>query len=90
MKLFKRYGGTAVKALSFRSQRNAVVSADKQLAPQVLFQVVHAAGDIGLVVAQGLGGPGEALVLGNIVKNAVIVVRDGQFFHLFAISLRYG
>ena len=66
-----------------------MVGADKQLAAQILFQIVHAAGNVGLVVAQSLGGLGKAFVLGNIVKNAVIIVGNSHFFRLRAISFRY-
>jgi len=75
--------------LAFRSQGDAVVGADKQLAAQILLQIVHAAGNVGLVIAQSFGGLGKALVLGNIVKNAVIIVGNSHFFRLRAISFRY-
>ena len=87
--LFKGYGSTAVKSLAFRGQGDAMVGADKQLAAQILLQVVHAAGNVGLVIAQSFGGLGKALVLGNIVKNAVIIVGNSHFFRLRAISFRY-
>lgn len=48
-----------------------------------------AAGNVGLVVAQSFGSLGKALVLGNIVKNAVIIVGNSHFFCLRAISFRY-
>ena len=66
-----------------------MVGADKQLAAQILLQIVHAAGNVGLVVAQSFGGLGKALVLGNIVKNAVIIVGNSHFFRLRAISFIY-
>ena len=56
---------------------------------QILFQIVHAAGDIGLVIAQYLRSPCKAFVLGDVVKNAVIIVRYCQNLHLFVMLLRY-
>ena len=66
------HGGAAVKPLAFRGQRDAMVGTDEQLAAQILLQVVHAAGNVGLVIAQHPRRAGKVLVFCHIVKDLVV------------------
>ena len=71
-------GHPLIEPFPLRRQGDAPVGADEELAAQGLLQVVHAAGDVGLVVLQHLGCPGEAAALGHIVEKAVVVIGDGH------------
>ena len=83
--LLKRSGSPPIKPQPLRRQGNTAVGADEELAAQALLQIVHAAGDIGLVITQYLRSSCKAFALGDIVKNAVIIVRYCQNVHLFAM-----
>ena len=73
-------GDAGVKVLALRRQRDAPIGADEQHAMQLVFQLVHHVGDVGLVAAQHAGSLGKVLVLGHVVKDFVVVpihVHDG-------------
>ena len=65
-----------IQVLPFRRQLDAPVGADEQGAVGLLFQAVHGPGHVGLAVAQGVGRPGEVLVLGNIIEDLVVFKVD--------------
>ena len=70
---------------SFRGQGYAPVGADKQGASQLLLQIVHAPGYIGLVVTQNRCRPGKAMLLCYMVKNTVVIVGNRHKIVLSAI-----
>ena len=53
-----------------------MVGADKQLAAQILLQIVHAAGNVGLIIIQDVCCFGKAFVLADKIENAVIIKVD--------------
>ena len=66
----------AVEVLPFRGQLDAAVGADEEGAVGLLLQAVHGPGHVGLAVAQGVGRPGEVLVLGHIIENLIVFKVD--------------
>ena len=63
------------EALPLRRQADPAVGAHKQLAAELALEQIHAAGEIRLVVPKNLSSFGKALILCNIVKNAVVIQR---------------
>ena len=63
-----------VELLAFRSQFRSPVGADKQCTAKLPLQIIHGAGNIGLVVHQNRSRSCEAFVFGNVVKDTVIIV----------------
>ena len=76
--LFDSSRDMVIKPFSFRGQGNAAVGTDEQLAAEFMFKNVHAPCDIGLVVIECFSSTGKAGILGNGVKNPVIVICDSQ------------
>ena len=91
LQLLHRRRHPPVEPLALGRQGDALVGAVEQLAPQLLLQVFHAAGDVGLVVLQQLGRPCKTAALGHHIKNTVIIVVDGHrkfslYFMNYALS----
>ena len=63
---------------SLRRQGYPPVGAQKQPASQLLFQIVHGAGDVGLAVDENLCSSGKAVVFGHIIEDPVVIVGDGH------------
>lgn len=63
------------EALPLRRQADSAVGAHKQFTAELALEQIHAAGEIRLVVPQNLSSFGKALILRNIVKNAVVIQR---------------
>ena len=72
-KLFNGDGNVFIKAFALEGELNTAVGTDEKFASQIVFENVHAAGDIGLIVSHDFGCFGKAFVLGNIIKDAVII-----------------
>ena len=72
-KLFYGDGYMVMKAFSFYCKLDTSVGADEQFAAQFIFQNVHTAGNIGLIISHYLGSFGKAFILGNIVKNSIVI-----------------
>lgn len=64
------------EAFPLRRQADSAVGAHKQFAAELALEQIHAAGEIRLVVPQNLSSFGKALILRNIVKNAVVIQRS--------------
>lgn len=68
------YSHMFIKPLSLWRQSDALAGTKQQTASQFLLQLVHTAGDVRLVAAQNIGRFCQALILGHIVKNPVILI----------------
>ena len=72
-KLLHGDGHMVMKAFSFYCKLDTSVGADEQFAAQLIFQNVHTAGNIGLIISHYLGSFGKAFILSNIVKNTIVI-----------------
>ena len=73
------------EAFPLRRQADTAVGAHKQLAAELALEQIHAAGEIRLVVPKNLSSFGKALILCNIVKNAVVIQRHDLFLLLYSL-----
>jgi len=73
-------GGSNIMVESFAlgSQSDAAAGPDEKPAAKFAFQILHASCDRGLAGEQDRGGAGKVFVLGDIIKNAVIIETGGQ------------
>ena len=74
------------EALPLRRQTDTAVGAHKQFAAELALEQIHAAGEIRLVVPQNLSSLGKALILCNIVKDAVVIQRHDLCLLLYSLT----
>ena len=67
-----------VESFALGSQSDAAAGPDEKPAAKFAFQILHASCDRGLAGEQDRGGAGKVFVLGDIIKNAVIIETGGQ------------
>ena len=73
------------EAFPLRRQADSAVGAHKQFAAELALEQIHAAGEIRLVVPQNLSSFGKALILCNIVKDAVVIQRHDLCLLLYSL-----
>jgi len=73
------------EAFPLRRQADTAVGAHKQFAAELALEQIHAAGEIWLVVPQNLSSFGKALILCNIVKDAVVIQRHDLCLLLYSL-----
>ena len=65
-----------IQPLSLFRQGDTPIGAGDEAAAQLVLQIVHHPGDIGLAAHYGRGRPGEIFVFRHVVKAAVVLVID--------------
>ena len=86
LKRLKSHPDMGIEPLAFRGQPYAAVGAVKQSAAKLLLQQADGTGHIGLIGQKHLRRSGKALILGNIIKDPVIIIINIHAFTSRAVK----